>query len=118
MTKTARDLFNETLSEINVLEAGQDASAEDFDKVKNLFKPLLDMLNARRDFYLAPDLPIEDTVIPDEAFIPLMRLFALVVGPSFGKPPIARRDLEEAIAYLRLVTLPAPNYATLPACYF
>jgi hypothetical protein len=116
--RTARQLFNDALSFITVLEAGQEASAEDFDTVKGLFTPLLSELSTRGEFYLAPDIVIEDTLIPDDVYAHLSELLGKTAAPHFGKEEMSEAEREVRIMRIRRVVYLRPTYDPLKACYF
>lgn len=120
MARTARELINSALSHIRVLEAGQTASAEDFNLVKDMFVVLLAELNENEDFYLAayPLDAIETMEIPDGAFIGLRELLGDAVASDFGKPQLAPADRERVIDRLRRVYAAKPILDPVRACYF
>jgi hypothetical protein len=116
--RTARQLFNDALSFIQVLEAGQEASAEDFEAIKGMFVPLLAELSARGEFYLAPGIVVEDTLIPDETYTHVAELLGKTAAPHFGKPEMSEAERELRITRIRRVVALPPAYDTLKVCYF
>jgi hypothetical protein len=80
-TRTARDLVNRVLADLNVVGAGQDAEAEDFADVSARIDTIVAELNGR------DVMNVTDTdAIPDELFEPLVEYLVLKAGPGYGRP--------------------------------
>ena len=80
MTQTKAQLILQTLQEMNVLGAGQDAPAEDYQAVEDRIQPLLDDLSARNVIYV-PDVD----AIDNSQFPYLVQLLAQFCSPKFEK---------------------------------
>lgn len=98
--KTPNDVFDEALTAIGAVGAGQTASAEDTLVAKTAFRPLLDELAATDVCYIAVD-PVDDDAedIPEEFFLPLSKVLANEIAPHFGVP------YDEGVRQLMLVRL-------------
>lgn len=83
--KTPADVYDEALTAIGAVGAGQTASAEDTLVAKTAFRPLLEELAATDVVYIAVD-PTDDDAedIPEEYFLPLSKLLANEIAPHFG----------------------------------
>lgn len=85
--KTPADVYDEALTAIGAVGAGQTASAEDTAVARTAFRPLLEELAAIDVCYIAVD-PTDDEAedIPEEYFLPLSKLLANEIAPHFGGP--------------------------------
>jgi len=85
--KTPNEVYDEALTAIGAVGAGQTASAEDTLVASTVFRPLLEELAAIDVIYIAVD-PTDDDAqdIPEEVFLPLSKLLANEIAPHFGAP--------------------------------
>lgn len=116
--KTPNDVYDEALTAIGAVGAGQTASAEDTLVASTVFRPLLEELAAIDVCYIAVD-PTDDDAedIPEEMFLPLSKLLANEIAPHFGAPyDTGIREL--MLARLRRVNASLGNGFTQQAEYF
>lgn len=83
--KKPSDVYDEALTALGAVGAGQTASAEDTAVAQTAFRPLLEELAAIDVCYIAVD-PTDDEAedIPEEYFLPLSKLLANEIAPHFG----------------------------------
>ncbi len=83
--KTPADVYDEALTALGAVGAGQTASAEDTLVAQTAFRPLLEEIAAIDVIYIAVD-PTDDDAedIPEEVFLPLSKLLANEIAPHFG----------------------------------
>lgn len=83
--KTPNQVYDEALTVIGAVGAGQTASAEDTLVAQTAFRPMLEELAAIEVCYIAVD-PTDDDAedIPEEYFLPLAKLLAIEISPHFG----------------------------------
>lgn len=80
MPKTRADLIRAALEELLIAQAGQPISAEDNAQASSRVDPMLAQLQASSVVYVANPDEIDDAV-----FLPLARILANELGPSYGR---------------------------------
>ena len=88
--KTKAELISRALGFLNVIQAGQDPSAEDYALVEGHVSGKVAELARRKILYVNDVDSIED-----ELFLPLARLVANSAGPEFGQPYDPNVDARE-----------------------
>jgi hypothetical protein len=116
--KTPNNVYDEALTALGAVGAGQTASAEDTLVAQTAFRPLLEELAVIDVIYIAVD-PTDDDAedIPEEAFLPLSKLLANEIAPHFGAPyDTGIRDL--MLQRLRRITHSGSYGVTQQAEYY
>jgi hypothetical protein len=85
MAKTPNQVYDEALTALGAVGAGQTASAEDVLVASTAFRPMLEELAAADVCYVAVDADDDDAEdVPDEYYLPLSKLLANEIAPHFG----------------------------------
>jgi hypothetical protein len=93
-TKTLQELETEAFAILTGMDPNSSPTAEDLSVIEGYVDPLLAQLAADQIVYIG-----DSGEIPNEYFLPLVRLLANVCGPRFGSPmnEDARKVDEEAL---------------------
>lgn len=119
MAQTTASLVERALQIVDVVGAGQTASAEDTELAVNALSALIAELSAREIVYVAfdpDDLTLED--IPDELFNPLADVLAADLQTTFAGGRVAEAEREGMINRIRRVASIGPSYEVMQAQYF
>lgn len=111
-TKTLQQLETEAFAILTGMDPNSSPAAEDLAVIDTYVDPLLSQLAADEIVYIAA--PNE---IPNEYFLPLVRLLANVCGPRFGSPMNEDAKLADERVLRRLSAAQA-TYEPLQAQYF
>jgi hypothetical protein len=112
MSRTRAELVSRTAKRLGVLPAGQSLSAEDSASIDEEIDAMCADLASRRVYDVADD---ED--IPDEAFVWLADVLAVICAPDFGmsEQGLAAKGITrtQAEQMLRTISSSGPTYGVL-----
>lgn len=111
-TKTLAELETEAFAILTGAEPGATVAAEDLAVIDTYVDPLLDQLAADRVVYIG-----NKNEIPNEFFMPIVRLLANVCGPRFGSP-MNEQAKQADEATLRRLNATRPTGEVMRAVYY